>query len=257
MCVCVLPECNNIVAGGPAHHKAPLWTRAALTHLVHVGCSPHLAHTRLGLLLKVVGWSGSAETEARVRPCIHPQNKNHHASLQVNRCHGDAPSTYLALLITSMSVKRKRCLSWVCTPLRSWTCPWRRRDLSKPARKEWTNEQLSGDTGSWKLSLDETHTQKKEKKCCPSRANSFFVQRLSQGGVRKRHSGRVYHVAESAPLIGLFSSDLIRIYLHNILRTDDSCTSHSDWYFWAPNKLIEIKRFRRASSCKLCCAGWC
>ena len=51
---CVLPECSNVVAGGPAHHKAPLWTGAALTHLVHVARRPHLAHTHLGLLLKVV-----------------------------------------------------------------------------------------------------------------------------------------------------------------------------------------------------------
>lgn len=55
VCVRVLPECGNIVAGGPAHHKAPLWTHAALTHLIHVACRPHLAHTHLGLLLEVVG----------------------------------------------------------------------------------------------------------------------------------------------------------------------------------------------------------
>lgn len=170
VCVCVLPECSNIVAGGPAHHEAPLWTGAALTHLVHVACSPHLAHTHLGLLLKVAGWSGNTETKVPMWLYIHPQTKT--TSVKVNGFHGDAPSTYLALLITSMSVKRKRCLSWLCIPVRSWTCPWRRNDLSEPSRKEWTNEELSGHTGSWKLSLDETHQQKqrqkkREKKCYP------------------------------------------------------------------------------------------
>lgn len=53
--VCVLPESSHIVAGGPAQHKAPLRAAAPLTHLFHVGCGPHLAHTHLGLLLKVVG----------------------------------------------------------------------------------------------------------------------------------------------------------------------------------------------------------
>lgn len=75
VCVCALPECSNIVAGGPAHHKAPLWTRAALTHLVHVACSPHLAHTHLGLLLKVVGWSGNTGTKVPTWLCIHPQTR--------------------------------------------------------------------------------------------------------------------------------------------------------------------------------------
>lgn len=64
--VCVLPECSNVVAGGPAYHKAPLWARAPLIDLVHVACRPHLAHTHLSLPLKVVGWSGNMETKVRV-----------------------------------------------------------------------------------------------------------------------------------------------------------------------------------------------
>lgn len=53
--LCVLPKHSDIVAGGPAHDKAPLWVGASLTHLVHAACRPHLTHTDLGLLLEVVG----------------------------------------------------------------------------------------------------------------------------------------------------------------------------------------------------------
>lgn len=67
-CVCAhaLPECSNIVAGGPANYKAPLWACAPLIDLVRVARSPHLDHTNLGLPLKVVGWSGNTETNALV-----------------------------------------------------------------------------------------------------------------------------------------------------------------------------------------------
>lgn len=70
-----------------------------------------------------------------------------------NRAHTHT-CAYLALAITSMSVNRKRCRSWLCIPVFSCACPWRRNVLSEPVRKDWTNGQLSGQTGSWKLSLE-------------------------------------------------------------------------------------------------------
>lgn len=55
MCVCVLPEGSDVVAGGPADDEAPLRVGAPLTNLVHAARHPHFTHAHPGLLLEVVG----------------------------------------------------------------------------------------------------------------------------------------------------------------------------------------------------------
>lgn len=64
--------------------------------------------------------------------------------------------TYLALATSSVSVKRKRCLSWVCRPVFSCVWAWpRNRRRGHSARKAWTREHDSGLTGVRQLSLEE------------------------------------------------------------------------------------------------------
>ena len=82
---------------------------------------------------------------------------------------------YLALAITSVSVNRKRCLSWVCIPVFSWAWPWRRNDLSEPLRKDWTNGQLSGHTGTRKLSLEHKHVETKSRTEVFSQPNMYLL----------------------------------------------------------------------------------
>lgn len=144
------PERSDVVAGGPAQDEAPLWVRAPLADLVRAACRPRLTHTNLGLLLEVVGWPENAEAGA---PVWQAHKKTQTELLKT--------CAYLALAITRMSVNRKRCRSWVCIPVLSWTCPCRRNNLSRPARKDWTSGQVSGHTGGRKLSLEPTKTWSK------------------------------------------------------------------------------------------------
>lgn len=104
----MLPECCNIVAGGPAHHKAPLWARAPLIDLVQVACRPHLAHTHLSLPLKVVGWSGNMETKVQVS--LHRPKKKINL-LQLNEM---------------VSLVMYQALTWLCW---SPVCLWRGRGV--------------------------------------------------------------------------------------------------------------------------------
>lgn len=54
VCLCeYTPECGNTIAGGPAHHEAPLWIRAPLKHFIHAVSRPHLTHSDLSLYLKM------------------------------------------------------------------------------------------------------------------------------------------------------------------------------------------------------------
>lgn len=68
--------------------------------------------------------------------------------------------TYLALATSIVSVKRKRCLSWIWRPVFSWVWKWpRNRRPGHSARKAWTRWLDSGLTGVRQLSLgDKTHT---------------------------------------------------------------------------------------------------
>lgn len=62
--------------------------------------------------------------------------------------------THLALATRRVSLKRKRCLSWVCRPVFSWVWAWpRKRRPGLSARKAWTRGQDSGLTGIRQLSL--------------------------------------------------------------------------------------------------------
>lgn len=161
---CVLPKRSDTVAGGPAHDEASLWVRASLAHLIHAACRPHLPNTHLGLLLEVVSWSGN-DMSTGVNTRTHTHTLILTLDLGINLIHGwmrwgaakmflTHTCAYLALAITSMSLNRKRCLSWVCIPVFNWACPCRRNDLLEPVRKDWTNGQVSGHTGTRKLSLE-------------------------------------------------------------------------------------------------------
>lgn len=62
--------------------------------------------------------------------------------------------TYLALATRRVSLKRKRCLSWVCRPVFSCTWAWpKKRRAGHSARKAWTRGHDSGLTGVRQLSL--------------------------------------------------------------------------------------------------------
>lgn len=62
--------------------------------------------------------------------------------------------TYFALATSSVSVKRKRCLSWVCRPVFSCVWIWPKNNLrGHSARKAWTRGQDSGLTGVKQFSL--------------------------------------------------------------------------------------------------------
>lgn len=68
--------------------------------------------------------------------------------------------TYLALATSRVSVKRKRCLSWVCRPV--FSCDWAWPRNTRPghsARKAWTRGQDSGLTGVRQLSLRDKKTR--------------------------------------------------------------------------------------------------
>lgn len=69
------------------------------------------------------------------------------------------PGTYLALATSSVSVKRKRCLSWVCRPVFSWVWTWpRNKRPGHSARKAWTRGLDSGLIGVRQLSLKGQNT---------------------------------------------------------------------------------------------------
>lgn len=62
--------------------------------------------------------------------------------------------TYLALATSRVSLKRKRCLSWVCRPVFSCAWAWpKNRRAGHSARKAWTRGHDSGLTGVRQLSL--------------------------------------------------------------------------------------------------------
>lgn len=68
--------------------------------------------------------------------------------------HKTLKETYLALVTSRVSVKRKRCLSWICKPVFSCVWAWpRNRRPGHSARKAWTRGQVSGLTGVKQLSL--------------------------------------------------------------------------------------------------------
>lgn len=62
--------------------------------------------------------------------------------------------TYLALATRRLSLKRKRCLSWVCRPVFSCAWAWpKKRRAGHSATKAWTRGHDSGLTGARQLSL--------------------------------------------------------------------------------------------------------
>lgn len=70
--------------------------------------------------------------------------------------------TYLALATRRVSLKRKRCLSWVCRPVFSCAWAWpKKRRAGHSARKAWTRGHDSGLTGDRQLSLG---TEKQNKR---------------------------------------------------------------------------------------------
>lgn len=83
----------------------------------------------------------------------HPGNPTHRQSLHDTRGR-EVEETHLALATSSVSVKRKRCLSWVCRPVFSWVWAWpKKRRPGFSARKAWTRGHDSGLTGVRQLSL--------------------------------------------------------------------------------------------------------
>lgn len=91
-------------------------------------------------------------------PCLHFLSNSHpHNHINTRSfilSQDPRRETYLALATSSVSVKRKRCLSWVCRPVFScaWAWPKNRRP-GHSARKAWTSGQDSGLTGVMQLSL--------------------------------------------------------------------------------------------------------
>lgn len=67
--------------------------------------------------------------------------------------------SYLALLMSMMSVKRKICLSWVCRPVFSWTYAWL-INILEGLRYDCTSRHVSGLTGERLLSLKNKESNK-------------------------------------------------------------------------------------------------
>lgn len=79
--------------------------------------------------------------------------------------HKTLKETYLALVTSRVSVKRKRCLSWICKPVFSCVWAWpRNRRPGHSARKAWTRGQVSGLTGVKQLSLGGTKPRRLRRK---------------------------------------------------------------------------------------------
>lgn len=165
MCLCVwyLNVATQLQVGQPI---TKLLSGFVLpSHTSSMQPAVHISHTRTwAFCLKWLADLGAETENAHMQPYIsasHPginlitMWRTWQAAKMFQSCFTETHiCTYLALAITSMSLKRKRCLSWVCIPVFNWACPWRRNDLSEPVRNDWISGHFSGHMGTRKLSLE-------------------------------------------------------------------------------------------------------